>query len=142
MRISIKMTVRKKDKGKIYCVTERLLYICNRIVTNNMRRDVFQAIADPVRREIIEVLSRESLTMNEVADQFEISRPAISKHVRILKECGIVEIEQKGRARFCKIQPENLIPAFMWIDQYRHLWEERLDNFESYLMELKNKQNK
>lgn len=107
-----------------------------------MRRDVFQAIADPVRRDIIELLSAESLTVNAVADKFEISRPAISKHLKILNECGIVSLEKKGREQFCHIQPKSLIPAFMWIEQYQQLWEERLDSFEDYLMELKAKTNK
>ncbi|MGI9545852.1 MAG: ArsR/SmtB family transcription factor [Flavobacteriaceae bacterium] len=104
-----------------------------------MRRDVFQAMADPVRRDIIALLSRQAMTVNEVADNFEISRPAISKHLKILQECGIVEINQIGRARHCIIKPKNLIPAFLWIDQYRDLWEEKLDSFENYLKELQTK---
>lgn len=107
-----------------------------------MRRDVFQAIADPVRRDIIELLSNESMTVNEVADKFKISRPAISKHIKILKECGIIDINQQGRERYCLIQPKKLIPAFLWIEQYRKLWEDRLDNFENYLMELQAKNKK
>lgn len=101
-----------------------------------MRRDVFQAMADPVRRHIIGLLARETLTVNEVADHFEISRPAISKHLKILKECGIVKITQKGRTRYCEIQPRELIPAFLWIDKYRDLWEEKLDSFENYLKQI------
>lgn len=107
-----------------------------------MRRDVFQAIADPVRRDIIELLAQETLTVNEVADQFEVSRPAISKHLKILKECGIVEINQKGRERLCMIQPRNLVPAFMWLERYRDLWEEKIDSFEQYVMELKSKRKR
>lgn len=104
-----------------------------------MRRDVFQAIADPVRRDIINLISNEWLTVNEVSKAFQISRPAISKHLKILEECGIVKIDQKGRERYCRIDPKSLIPAFMWIEQYRKLWEDRLDSFEDYLMTLKNK---
>ena len=103
-----------------------------------MRRDVFQAIADPVRRDIIQLLAKKPLTVNSVADKFDVSRPAISKHLKILNECGIINIHQKGRERFCEIQPRNLIPAFMWIDQYRQLWEDKLDSFEEYLMKLQN----
>ncbi|MEM7086753.1 MAG: metalloregulator ArsR/SmtB family transcription factor [Bacteroidota bacterium] len=103
-----------------------------------MRRDVFQAIADPVRRDIIKLLSKQSLSVNSVAKQFEVSRPAISKHLKILKECGLIEVTQQGRERFCFIQPANLLPAFLWIEQYRELWEERLDSFEQYVIELKN----
>lgn len=107
-----------------------------------MRRDVFQAIADPVRRDIIEHLSKQTMTVNKVAEHFDISRPAISKHLRILEECGIISIAQKGRERYCLINPKNLIPAFLWIDQYRNLWEEKLDSFENYLNQLQHKSNK
>ncbi|MFK7952969.1 MAG: ArsR/SmtB family transcription factor [Ekhidna sp.] len=104
-----------------------------------MRRDVFQAIADPIRREIIELVSNEALSVNEVADKFDISRPAISKHLKILSECSLIEINQKGRERFCYIQPKNLLPAYLWIEQYQKLWEDKIDSFEEYLMELKSK---
>ena len=106
-----------------------------------MRRDVFQAIADPVRRDIIELLAEETLSVNSIAERFEISRPAISKHLKILKECEIIDIKKQGRERFCFIKPRNLIPAFMWIEQYRKLWEDRLDSFEHYLNQMQSKQN-
>ncbi len=104
-----------------------------------MRRDVFQAIADPVRRDIIALLSEQDLTVNAVAEKFEVSRPAISKHLKILSECGIIEISQSGRERYCSIQPSELIPAFVWIDQYRKLWEDKIDSFEAYIMQLQSK---
>lgn len=107
-----------------------------------MRRDVFQAIADPVRRDIIALLANEALTVNTVAENFEISRPAISKHIRILNECGIVVITKKGRERYCEIQPKNLIPVSEWIEQYRKLWEGKLDSFENYLIKLQTKNKK
>ena len=107
-----------------------------------MRRDVFQAIADPVRRDIIGLLANEALTVNTVAENFEISRPAISKHIKILNECGIIIINKKGRERYCEIQPTNLIPVSDWIEQYRKLWEEKLDSFESYLIKLQTKNRK
>ena len=104
-----------------------------------MRRDVFQAIADPVRRDIIKLLAEEALTVNAVAAKFTVSRPAISKHLRILNECGIVQINQKGRERYCQIQPKNLIPAFLWIEQYKSLWEDKIDSFEQYVNKLQSK---
>jgi len=108
-----------------------------------MRRDVFQAIADPVRRDIIGLLAQKSQTVNTVAENFDISRPAISKHLKILKECGIVLVIQKGRERYCEIQPDNLKPVAEWVEQYRKLWEDKLDSFENYLIQLqaKNKDN-
>lgn len=107
-----------------------------------MRRDVFQAIADPVRRDIIKLLAEEALTINAVAEKFDVSRPAISKHLRILNECGLVEINQKGRERYCQIQPKNLIPAFLWIEQYKSLWENKIDSFEQHLNRLQSKTDK
>ena len=107
-----------------------------------MRRDVFQAIADPVRRDIIELLAEQNLTVRAIADKFDVSRPAISKHLKILEECGIIVMNKQGRERFCQIQPRNLIPAFLWIDQYRNLWEEKLDSFEDYLNQLQPKDKK
>ena len=104
-----------------------------------MRRDVFQAIADPVRRSIIDLLANDALTINEIAEHFDISRPAISKHIKILHECGLIEMQQKGRARYCHIQANGLIPAFLWIERYQKIWAERIDVFEEYVMHLKTK---
>jgi DNA-binding transcriptional ArsR family regulator len=104
-----------------------------------MRRDVFQAIADPVRRDIIELLANDTLTVNAIAGKFDVSRPAISKHLKILEECDIIEINKRGRERLCHIQPGKLIPAYLWIEQYRNLWEEKLDSFEDYLNKLQSK---
>ncbi|GAA0720197.1 metalloregulator ArsR/SmtB family transcription factor [Aquimarina litoralis] len=101
-----------------------------------MRRDVFQAIADPIRRNIISILANQTLSVNAIAEKFDVSRPAISKHLKILEECGIISISKKGRERYCLIQPQNLIPAFLWIEQYKNLWEDRLDSFEDYLYKL------
>lgn len=108
------------------------------------RRDVFQAIADPNRRKMIDLLYKEPMTLNAIADKFKISRPAVSQHIKHLVECGIVEIEQIGRERYCKIQPQKLIPAFMWLEQYHKQWESRIDSFEKYINQLKttNKKNK
>lgn len=102
----------------------------------NMRRDVFQAIADPIRRNIISILAHQTLSVNSIAEKFDISRPAISKHLKILEECGVISISKKGRERFCIIRPQNLLPAFLWIEQYKNLWEDRLDSFEDYLYKL------
>ena len=107
-----------------------------------MRRDVFQAIADPIRRDIIELLAKESISVNEVAEKFEISRPAISKHLKILNECGIINFNQSGRERLCQILPQTLIPAFLWIKQYNKLWEDRIDSFENYIHQLETKRDK
>jgi DNA-binding transcriptional ArsR family regulator len=106
------------------------------------RRDVFQAIADPTRRQIIELLAKESMNLNAIADNFKISRPAISQHIKILIECGIIEVETIGRERYCKVQPQKLIPAFLWLEQYQKLWTERIDSFEKYVNQLHSKNKK
>ena len=106
-----------------------------------MRRDVFQAIADPVRRDIIDLLAKEPLTINAVAERFEISRPAISKHIKILHECGLIKILSKGRERHCIIIPKELSKVSEWAEQHRQLWERKLDAFEHYLNELKTKKD-
>ncbi len=107
-----------------------------------MRRDVFQAIADPIRRDIIDLLAEESLTVNSVAEKFDISRPAISKHLKILNECGLVKTVSKGRERHCIIVPKELSRVSTWVEQHRKLWEEKLDSFEHYLNELKLKKER
>lgn len=106
------------------------------------RRDVFQAIADPTRRQIINLIAQQSMNLNAIADNFEITRPAISNHIRILHECGIITISQVGRERYCKIQPENLREVSDWISQFRQLWEMKLDSFEEYLNKLQSKNKK
>lgn len=106
------------------------------------RRDVFQAISDPTRREIINLIARESMNLNAIAEHFDVTRPAISNHIKILNECGIVSIEQVGRERYCKIQPETLREVSDWIGQYQDLWEQKIDSFEKYLYQLKSKRQK
>jgi DNA-binding transcriptional ArsR family regulator len=98
-----------------------------------MRRDVFQAIADPTRREIIQLLSRKSMNLNTVADNFNISRPAVSKHIKILTACGLVEINRQGRERYCKAKLEALSEVAGWVAQYKTSWEQKLDRLDIYL---------
>ncbi|MGP8216953.1 MAG: ArsR/SmtB family transcription factor [Bacteroidia bacterium] len=107
-----------------------------------MRRDVFQAIADPNRRVILGMLAKEKLTLNGVAENFDISRPAISKHIKILTECGLITIKQQGRERYCEAKLEKLHEVSDWIEQYRQFWEERFDALETYLNEIQNKNRK
>jgi DNA-binding transcriptional ArsR family regulator len=101
-----------------------------------MRRDIFQAIADPTRREIIQLLVAEKLNLSAVAEQFNISRPAISKHMKILHECGIVDYEKIGRERYCKAKVEQLDEVAEWLIQLKTIWEARLDSLEDYLKKM------
>ena len=100
---------------------------------NRQRRDVFQAIADPTRRKIINLLALESLNLNAVAGHFDISRPAVSKHIRILTECGLVNIKVQGRERYCKAELKKLKEVSDWTEQYRLFWNKKLDALERYL---------
>lgn len=101
-----------------------------------MRRDVFQAIADPTRREIIGLITQKPMHLNQVAEQFEVSRPAISKHIRILTECGLIRIQTMGRLRYCEPNLEKLNEVAEWVEQYRKFWSQRLDSLEIYLEDL------
>jgi len=98
-----------------------------------MRRDVFQAIADPTRREIISLLARQSMNLNAVAENFDISRPAVSKHIRILTECGLVVVRQQGRERFCRAELRKLKEVAEWTEKYREFWTKKLDALEDFL---------
>ena len=98
-----------------------------------MRRDVFQAIADPTRREIIHLIANENMTLNGVAEKFRISRPAISKHIRILTECGLVVVHRKGREGHCEAKLKKLNEVSQWVEQYEAFWNKKLDALEDYL---------
>jgi len=101
-----------------------------------MRRDVFQAIADPTRRAIISMVAAQSLNLNAVAENFNMSRPAISKHIKILTECGLITIKQQGRERVCEAKLDKLNEVSDWVEQYRKFWTEKLDALEIYLAQL------
>ena|SRR6218665_243056 len=98
-----------------------------------IRRDVFQAIADPTRREILQIISREPLNLNTVADNFSVSRPAISRHIKILTECGLISIRKEGRERYCEARLQKLGEVAAWVEQYRTFWTGRLDALERFL---------
>jgi len=102
-----------------------------------MRRDVFQAIADPTRREIINLIAYQPLTLNTIAENFKISRPAISQQIKILMECGLIEINQRGRERYCEAKLNELRDVADWVEQYRKHWAARFDLMDDLLEELK-----
>lgn len=104
-----------------------------------MRRDVFQAIADPTRREILNMVASQSLNINAVSGNFDVSRAAIYKHVKILTECGLIVIKQQGRERYCEARLQQLSKVSDWVEQYRKIWTSRLDNLEEYLKVVQTK---
>ena len=104
-----------------------------------MRRDVFQAIADPTRREILNMLAHQSLNVNSVAEHFDVSRTAIYKHMKILSECGLLDIKTQGRERYCEAKMGGLSEVSDWVGQYKEFWNKKLDALEIYLNELQQK---
>jgi DNA-binding transcriptional ArsR family regulator len=104
-----------------------------------MRRDVFQAIADPTRREIIQLIASRSLNLNTIAENFSVSRPAISQHIKILVQCGLVIIKQQGRERYCEAKLKKLDEVSDWVERYRKVWADQFDSLDNLLDELKEK---
>ncbi len=98
-----------------------------------IRRDVFQAIADPTRREIINMVARDSLNLNSIASKFDMSRSAISQHIKILVECDLIKIKQEGRERYCEAKLESLNEVHEWTEQYRAFWTQKFDALRVFL---------
>ncbi|HEY0670231.1 MAG TPA: metalloregulator ArsR/SmtB family transcription factor [Sphingobacteriaceae bacterium] len=97
------------------------------------RRDVFQAIADPTRRAIIGMIASQPVNVNTIAEQFDVSRQAISLHLKILSECGLLNIKQQGRERFCEAKLEKLNEVHEWVEQYHKLWTGRLKSLKNFI---------
>ncbi|ACU04592.1 MULTISPECIES: ArsR/SmtB family transcription factor [Pedobacter] len=102
-------------------------------------RDIFQAIADPTRRQIIGMLAQKSLNVNAIAKEFAITRQAVSLHVQLLNDCGLITIRQQGRERYCEAKLEKLKEVTDWVDQYRKYWDNQFDSLESYLAKIQKK---
>jgi DNA-binding transcriptional ArsR family regulator len=98
-----------------------------------MDTNVFTVIAHPVRREILSALAHGDGTVTDLAEPFRISRSAISQHLAILLESGLVDVEKRGREHYYQLRPENLSDVYRWIKQFEHFWTEKLDALESYL---------
>jgi DNA-binding transcriptional ArsR family regulator len=104
-----------------------------------MRRDAFQAIADPTRREILMLIAEEAMTPNALAEYFDSSRQAVSKHIRILTECGLVIQEQSGREIYYHFNPKKMKEVDEWLKPFRVQWEGRFRQLDQVLKHLKNK---
>src|SRR4051794_17123680 len=102
-----------------------------------MRRDIFQAIADPTRRAIITLIAVQALTPNALAEHFHTSRQAVSKHLRILTECELVRQEQKGREIYYRLEVEKMKEIDEWLEQYRKIWETRFSQLDDLLGAIK-----
>ena len=106
-----------------------------------MRRDIYQAIADPTRRAIIALIALQSLTPNAIADNFNTTRQAISKHLRILTECDLVKQEYQGREIYYSLEIEKMKEIDKWLEQFRKIWESRFDQLDNLLATIKKQKN-
>ncbi|GHN02488.1 transcriptional regulator [Cytophagales bacterium WSM2-2] len=104
-----------------------------------MKRDIFQAIADPTRRAIIALIAVQSMTPNTIAEHFDTSRQAISKHLRVLTECEMVKQEFQGREIYYELQIDKMKEIDQWLDQFREIWETRFKQLDQLLATLKKK---
>src|ERR1700748_1475723 len=102
-----------------------------------MRRDVYQAIADPTRRAIINMVASEAHNVNAIAEKFDVTRQAISLHIQILADCGLLVIKQHGRERLCEAQLDQLSEVSQWVEQYKLHFEKKLDALETYIEKIK-----
>ena len=106
-----------------------------------MRRDIFQAIADPTRRAIITLIALQAMTPNAIAENFDITRQAVSKHLRILTECELVKQQQEGREIYYSLEIEKMKEIDKWLAQFRKIWEQRFSQLDQVLNNLKSKNN-
>ncbi|MBK7232074.1 MAG: winged helix-turn-helix transcriptional regulator [Saprospiraceae bacterium] len=104
-----------------------------------MRRDIFQAIADPTRRAIIALIAMQAMTPNAIAEHFDSTRQAISKHLRILNECELVKQEQQGREIYYSLEINKMKEIEKWLEQFKKIWESKFDELDQILKTLKNK---
>lgn len=101
-----------------------------------MRRDIFQAIADPTRRSIITLIALQAMTPNTIAENFNMTRQAVSKHLRILTECQLVKQDQQGREIYYSLEIEKMKEMDIWLDQFRKIWEIQFNQLDQVLSTL------
>jgi DNA-binding transcriptional ArsR family regulator len=103
-----------------------------------MRRDVFQAIADPTRRAIITLIALQAMTPNALAEHFDTTRQAVSKHLKILSECELIRQEHRGREIYYQLEIEKMKEIDQWLEQFRKIWEDRFSQLDQLLHTIKN----
>ena len=104
-----------------------------------MRRDIFQAIADPTRRAIIALIALQAMTPNAIAENFHTTRQAVSKHLRILTECELVKQQYQGREIYYSLEIDKMREIDKWLEQYRKIWESRFNQLDTLLSTIKKK---
>ncbi len=106
-----------------------------------MRRDVFQAVADPTRRAIIVLIALQAMTPNAIAEHFDTTRQAVSKHLRILTECELVKQEYQGREIYYSLEIDKMKEIDKWLEQFRKIWETRFNQLDQVLLTIKKQKN-
>lgn len=106
-----------------------------------MKRDIFQAIADPTRRAILVLISSSALTPNAIAEQFKTTRQAVSKHIKVLSECDLLEEKKMGREIYYQLKIDKMKEIDQWMEQFKAIWESRFSQLDQVLLNLKNKEN-
>ncbi len=106
----------------------------------NLRRDVFQAIADPTRRAVLILLATQPMTAGAIATNFDSARPTISKHIRVLAECGLVQPHQKGREIYYEVNASKMNDIEVWLQQFRTTWENRFSKLDTVLETIQKKE--
>lgn len=107
-----------------------------------MRRDIFQAIADPTRRAIIALIALQAMTPNAIAENFNTTRQAVSKHLRILAECELIKQEHQGREIYYSLQVDKMKEIDQWMEQFRAIWETRFNQLDDLLADMKKQPEK
>lgn len=105
-----------------------------------LRRDPFQAIADPTRRAILVLLASQTMTAGAIASEFDVARPTISKHIQILNECDLIDSNQQGREIYYEIKVDKMKEIDQWLEQFRKIWENRFSKLDNLLSKIKNKE--
>lgn len=130
-----------KNSKEIFAQPDDCTYICNQVVANNTdmetRRDIFHAIADPTRRAIVVLIAVQAMTPNALAEHFNTSRQAVSKHIQILTECDMVKQEQQGREIYYSLQIEKMKEVDAWLAQFRKIWELQFNELDNVLSKMK-----
>jgi DNA-binding transcriptional ArsR family regulator len=106
-----------------------------------LRRDVFQAISDPTRRSILVLLVSQTMTAGAIANNFDVARPTISKHIQILSECELIESNQQGREIYYQIKIDKMKEIDLWLEQFRKIWQDRFNQLDQILNNLKSLDN-
>ena len=115
--------------------------VCLHKLKQIMRRDIFQAIADPTRRAILGLIALQSMTPNALAEHFDTTRQAVSKHIKIITECQLIKQEQAGREIFYHFNAKKMKEIADWLDPFRNMWEDKFNRLENAIVNLKKNKN-